>query len=64
MKKRKKELSGTITYKELYNFLGISKDTLRRRLVPLRPFLDRNDSGNKRFYSETEWQFILKNIRL
>jgi hypothetical protein len=52
-----------ITFEELCYEFGISKDTMWRKLKPLKKFLSVNNQ-RKRFYTQTEIDFILKNIKL
>jgi hypothetical protein len=54
------ELSGFVTMQQLADYLHMSHTTLRKKLVPLRPFL--NFEKRKRLYSPDEWSFVILHV--
>ncbi len=62
-KGKRRRIKGYKSFKQLYTMLEISPDTLARRLVPLRPFLNVPDSGRKYLYTPDEVRLVLSNLR-
>lgn len=55
-------LRGFVTFKEIASHLNLSTETLRVKIVPLRPFL-MNGAKRKKLYSPPEWKMVIEWMR-
>lgn len=55
-------LRGFVTFKEIACHLNISTETLRQKIVPLRPFL-MNGKKRKKLYAPPEWKMVVSWMR-
>jgi len=55
-------LRPTISAKEIHSAFGMSKETFRKKIAGLRPFLN-GDSKRKRIFTQEEFRFLIDNVQ-